>query len=87
VSRVSFAAVRTGRVLGVALAVAAAVTRGSIEKAYHGDWVLVVQCTAADGDFSTCRHSIPTGTLIRTHVWAFKGSTTKYDGYSAQTPV
>jgi hypothetical protein len=61
--------------------------KGSIEKAYRGDWVLVVSCTAADGDFSTCRHSIPTGTLIRTHVWAYKGTTTKYDGYSAQTRV
>ncbi|MCO6007072.1 hypothetical protein NE236_18985 [Actinoallomurus purpureus] len=61
--------------------------RGSIEKAYRGDWVMVFQCTAADGDFSTCRHSIPEGTLIRAHVWAYKGSTTKYHGYSAQTRV
>ncbi|MGI5171622.1 hypothetical protein ACQEU3_45485 [Spirillospora sp. CA-253888] len=59
--------------------------RGSVEKAYRGEWVMVFQCTAADGDFSTCRRDIPGGTLIRTHVWAYKGGTTKYHGYSAQT--
>lgn len=61
--------------------------RGSVEKAYHGDWAMVFQCTAADGDFTTCRHSIPGGTLIRVHVWAYKGSTTRYHGYSAQIRV
>ncbi|MEV1244485.1 hypothetical protein ACIBO2_25010 [Nonomuraea sp. NPDC050022] len=61
--------------------------RGSIEKFYRGEWVQVFQCTAADGDFTTCRHSIPGGTLIRAHVWAYTGSSTAYHGYSAQTRV
>ncbi|MFI0444114.1 hypothetical protein [Actinomadura sp. 6N118] len=61
--------------------------RGSIEKLYRGEWVMVFQCTAADGDFSTCRRDIVGGTLIRAHVWAYKGSATKNHGYSPQTRV
>ncbi|WP_327093060.1 hypothetical protein OIE66_21165 [Nonomuraea sp. NBC_01738] len=61
--------------------------RGSIEKYYRGEWVQVIACTAKDTYSTTCYASIPVGTLIRSHVWAFLNTTVRYHGYSPSTRV
>ncbi|MDP9869051.1 MULTISPECIES: hypothetical protein [Streptosporangium] len=61
--------------------------RGSIEKYYRGEWVQVVACTAKDTYSTTCYASIPVGTLVRSHVWAFLNNTVRYHGYSPSTRV